>query len=90
MTTNGKAVDVTLITRELLKWRMPSTCHWIMTIINQAIKKCLPNDLLMTQIKPILKVGDKNQVSNYRAIMVSSTIAKLYSTIMEQKISAWD
>ena len=31
---NGKAIDVTLITNELLKWTMPSTHHWIMTIID--------------------------------------------------------
>ena len=60
-----------------------------MTIIEQAIKQGFPNDWLMNWIKPIFKAGDKNQVSNYRTIMVSSTIAKLYSTIMEQKISTW-
>ena len=43
----------------------------------------------MNWIKPIFKAGDKNQVSNYHTIIVSSTIAKLCSTIMEQKISTW-
>ena len=43
----------------------------------------------MNWIKPIFKSGDKNQVSNYRTIMGSSTTANLYSTIMEQKISTW-
>ena len=59
-----------------------------MAIIDQAIKQGLLNDWLMNWIKPILKVGDKNKVSNYRTIMVSSTIAKLYNAIMEQKVSA--
>ena len=88
-TVSGKAVDATYISSELLKWTMPHTHHWIMTIIEQAIKQGFPNDWLMNWIKPIFKAGDKNQVSNYRTIMVSSTIAKLYSTIMEQKISTW-
>ena len=35
-----------------------------------------------------IKVRDMNQVSHYGIIMLSSTMAKLYSTIMEQKISA--
>ena len=52
-------------------------------------KQGFPNDCLINWIKPIFKVGDKNQVSNYRTIMVASIIAKLYRTIMEQKISAW-
>ena len=56
---NGKIAYVTLITSELLKWTMPSTHHWIMTIIDQAIKQGLPNDWLMNWIKPIFKVGDK-------------------------------
>ena len=43
----------------------------------------------MNWIKPIFKAGDKNQVSNYRTIMVSSSIAKLYSALMEQMISTW-
>ena len=65
------------------------TRHWIMTIIEQTIKQGFPNDWLMNWIKPIFKAGDKNQVSNYRTIMVSLTIAKLYCTIMEKKISTW-
>ena len=60
-----------------------------MTITEQAIKQGFSNDWLMNWIKPIFKFGDKNQVSNYRTIMVSSTMAKLYSTIMEQTISTW-
>ena len=62
---NGKVVDVTLITSELLKWTMPSTRYWILTIIDQAIKQGLPNDWLVNWIKPILKARDKNQSSNY-------------------------
>ena len=41
---NGKATNVTLITSEFLKWTMPSTCQWIITIIDQAIKQGLSND----------------------------------------------
>ena len=32
---NGKAVDATYISSELLKWTMPHARHWIMTIIEQ-------------------------------------------------------
>ena len=47
---DGKVVDVTLIASKFLKWTMPSTRHWIMTIIDQAIKQGLPNDWLMNWI----------------------------------------
>ena len=77
----------TYVTRvSLLKWTRPHTRHWILTIIEQAIKQGFPNDWLMNWIKPIFKSGDKN---HYRTIMVNSTIANLYNTIMEQKISTW-
>ena len=60
---------------------MRNTLHWIMTIIDETIEQCLPNDCLMNWIEPKFKARNKNQVSNYRTIMVSSTIAILYSTI---------
>ena len=68
---------------------MLSTHHWIMPIIHQAIKQGFSNYWLMNLITPIFKVGGKNKVSKYCTIMVSSTIAKLYNTIMEQNVSAW-
>ena len=43
-----------------------------MTIIDQAIKQGLPNDLLMNWIKPIFKARDKNQVSNYCTIKMDN------------------
>ena len=36
-----------------------------------------------------LRARDKNQVSNYHTIIVRSTTAKIYSIIIEQKVSAW-
>ena len=43
----------------------------------------------MNWIKPIHKGEDRKMVSNYQTIMVRKVIAKLYRTIMEQKISSW-
>ena len=40
-------------------------------------------------IKPIHKAGDRNVANNYRTIMVGSTMAKLFGTVMENKISSW-
>ena len=74
---SGKITNVTHVPSDLLKWTRPHTHNWILRIIEQAIKQGFPNDWLINWIKPIFKVGDKNQVSNYCTIMVSSTIAKL-------------
>ena len=49
----------------------------------------MSNDWLKNWIMPIFQARDKNQVSNYRMIMVNSTITQLYNTIIEQMIIAW-
>jgi hypothetical protein len=44
---------------------------------------------MQRHIAPIFKNGDKNIPSNYRAIMISPILAKLYGIILEKKISIW-
>ena len=36
---SGKAFNTTYVSSKLLKWITPHTRHWIMTIIEQAIKQ---------------------------------------------------
>ena len=53
---NGKVVDVTLITSELLKWTMPSTRNWIMIIEKSYMRKLyvrnrIPNTGLMESLR---------------------------------------
>jgi hypothetical protein len=40
-------------------------------------------------IVPIFKNGDRNIPSNYKTIMISPILAKLYGIILEKKISLW-
>jgi hypothetical protein len=40
-------------------------------------------------IVPILKYGDRKNPSNYRTIMISLILAKLYGIILENNISLW-
>jgi hypothetical protein len=40
-------------------------------------------------IVPIFKNGDRNIFSNYRTIMISSILDKLYGIILEKKINIW-
>ena len=84
--SNSKAVDVALMTSELLKWTRPQPRQWIATVMDQVIKQGFLEDYLMNHIKQIHKRGDRNLVSNYWTIMVGSGMDKLYITIMEQKI----
>jgi hypothetical protein len=38
---------------------------------------------------PIFKRGDKNNLSNYRTLIISPLLAKLYGIILEKKINVW-
>jgi hypothetical protein len=44
---------------------------------------------MQSLIVPIFKNGDTNIPSNYRTIMISIILAKLYGNILEKKISLW-
>jgi hypothetical protein len=44
---------------------------------------------MQSLIVPIFKNGDRNIPSNYRTIMISPILAKLYGIILEKKISLW-
>ena len=52
--------------------------------MDQAIKDGLREDCRMNLIEPFHKGGDKNMVSNYQTIIVSSTMAKLYNHIINR------
>ena len=49
--SNGKVVDATLMTIDILKWTRPETSQWITTTMDQAIKQGFPKDWLMNLIK---------------------------------------
>jgi hypothetical protein len=44
---------------------------------------------MQSLIVPIFKNGDRNIPSNYRTIMISSILAKIYGISLEKKISLW-
>jgi hypothetical protein len=54
-----------------------------------AVKQDFPKPWHQSLIVPIFKNGDINIPSNYRTIMISPILAKIYGTILENKISLW-
>eukprot|EP00249_Psilotum_nudum_P014414 c24809_g1_i1 orf=143-907(+) len=86
---NGKAADTIHLVTELISWTKEHTQEHIAAVLNQALKHGLPVEWQENWIKPIYKGGDRNQLTNYRTIMICSTLAKLYSTIIETKLSKW-
>ena len=60
-----------------------------MLLFNLVVKQRFPTPWTQSLIIPILKNGDKNDPSNYRTIMISPLLAKLYGIILERKINEW-
>ena len=56
-------------------------------LFNLEVMQGFPNPWNKDLINLIFKSGDKNNPSNYQAIMISPILAKLYSIILEKKIS---
>uniref|UniRef100_A0A1B6L7P7 Reverse transcriptase domain-containing protein n=1 Tax=Graphocephala atropunctata TaxID=36148 RepID=A0A1B6L7P7_9HEMI len=46
----------------------------------------MPDEFKMATVVPIFKAGDKSEVSSYRPISVISVIAKIFETIIKNKI----
>ena len=69
--------------------RGPILIHHIHKLFNLAVKEGFPKPWMQSLIVPIFKNGDKNIPSNYRTIMISLILARLYGTILKNKISLY-
>ena len=86
---NGKAKDIEGYQAEILKIGGPVLIPHIHKLFNQAIKQGFLKPWTRSLIIPIFKSGDTNNPSNYRTIMISPLLAKLYGIILERKLSIW-
>jgi hypothetical protein len=86
---NGKAKDIEGYQAEIFKIGGPILIPHIHKLFNLAVKQGFPKPWMQSLIVPIFKNGDKNIPSNYRTIMISPILAKLYGIILEKKISIW-
>ena len=58
-------------------------------LFNQAMKQEFPKPWTQSIIIPILKSEDTDNPSNYRTIMISPLLARLYGIILEKKLNIW-
>ena len=75
--------------QKILKIGGHITIPHICKLLNLVVKKGFPKLLTQKLNVHIFKSGCKNNTSNYLTIMISPTVAKLYSVILEKKISNW-
>jgi len=86
---NGKAKDIKGYQAEILKIGGPILIHHLHKLFNLAVKQNFPKPWNQSLIVPIFKCGDKSNPSNYRTIMISPILSKLYGSILEKNISIW-
>ena len=51
--------------------------------------ECIPKDWARGIIVPIYKSGEKDNFDNYRGITLLSIVGKLYTTILNNRLSEW-
>jgi hypothetical protein len=84
---NGKAKDIEGYQGEIFKIGGPILIPHIHKLFN--LEQGFPKPWTQSLVVPIFKNGDRNIPSNYRTIMISPILAKLYRIILEKKISIW-
>jgi hypothetical protein len=84
---NGKAKDIKGYQAEFFKIGGPILIPHIHKLFNLVVKQGFPKPWTKILIVPFFKYGDKNIPFNYRNIMISPILAKLYGIILEKKIS---
>eukprot|EP00249_Psilotum_nudum_P025149 c29391_g1_i1 orf=1144-4386(+) len=85
----GKAPDGLGWMAECFKWAGDSILACLQNLFNLVLIEGFPEDWCQNIIVPIYKAGDPDVPSNYRTIMISSLMAKLYSIIVESEIASW-
>ena len=87
---NGKASGEDGICNELLK----HSVHIISPILREIFNKILitgnfPDSWCNAIITPLHKKGDKNNLNNYRGISLLSAISKVFTGLLNQRLSNW-
>ena len=87
---NGKAAGDDGCINEVLKAGGESMKESLLTMFQKVWKEeVVPSDWARGIIVPLYKDGDKKNVDNYRGITLLSVVGKLYTSILNNRISQW-
>jgi len=73
----------------MLKLVKDEATAWTRDLFNKLMDQGMPKEWTENWIKSIRKAGERSIPNNYRTIMVGSTMAKIFETMMESKLSSW-
>ncbi|HEY6436402.1 MAG TPA: reverse transcriptase family protein, partial [Ignavibacteriaceae bacterium] len=89
--STGKAPGVDQMPYEFIKAGGPILIPYLTKIFNQILHSGIyPKEWALAIICSIFKSGDKNDPNNYRGISLLPSLSKLFDTILETRIRAWE
>ena len=86
----SKATGLDMISAGLIRECADLICIPICNIFNQSIGQGIfPDDWKCARVAPLFKVGDRNDVNNYRPISMISVLAKVFERIVYDQLYAY-
>lgn len=85
-----EAPGVDGVVNEVLKYGgegMERALHKLFTIFFE--RERVPADWTRGLVVPLYKDGDKHEVDNYRGITLLSVVGKLYTVVLNNRLSKW-
>ena len=87
---NKKAKATDSVANEMLKCGQHILTKALLKLFNLVLESSLyPKSWAYGDITPILKSGDPQDPNNYRGITVSSTISKVFTTILNRRLTKY-
>ena len=87
---NGKSAGPDLLTNEFIKHAIGSTGEHLLLVFNEILRHAIyPEVWAKATIVSLHKAGDPKAVTNYRGISLISSLAKLFDTIIIERIQTW-
>jgi hypothetical protein len=86
---NGKAKDIEGYQAQIFKIEGPILISHIHKLFNLVVQQGFPKPWTQILIIPIFNCGNMSIPSNYKTIMISPILAKLFGIILEKIIRLW-
>ena len=87
---NNKSAGPDGIKNEMLKYGLTYLLPCLNKLFNMLLSKgCYPSDWKVGILKPIFKSGDPDDPSNYRGISLTSCVAKLFNSILNNRLQSY-
>ena len=87
---NGSSAGPDLLLNEFLKFGTNGLISYLQNLYNKMFEiGYFPESWSEGYIIPIFKKGDKEEPSNYRGITLLSTVGKLFTRILNNRLNEW-